>query len=479
MSQSGSSSSQMPPHVHAFGPKTVLIAALICVAIGAGWLWLANKINNQAQITEAQRADSVQLKEDVETQKGQTEKLAATVEEREQALQNNIRELRGDLETALSAVNTMQKEINSRKLALTLMSVNADQLVRRIEQAETAIESFRDQRTRWAKDSRQALNSDRGRLGGSPDVVQAFVDLKLNPLASDNDIQGWEATLSKLKAALIPVRDGTTGDIAEVPAGFETTIAGIESSVRAETDRLSAIQRTLTRVAENTSSNPPNGPALQQAVAQREDELKKQREATIEAAARRVRDDMTRVLADERAKTEQMLADQRKQYELKYREEELKKQKAEEEIRIQKLADATEDAKRTEAQRQAIRQAEIKRQDDQRRFQAALPEIRQYLLPFITPGNQQMDGTKWVFADDKVPISFSAIKASGALDNSQEGYQALYWIGGGPKNDRPNGVFRDYIGGAIYDAEVPKVRKAQQLLTEFGDLLVEQDMLAK
>jgi len=57
----------MPPHVHAFGPTTVLIAALICVAIGAAWLWLANKINNQAEIAKAQRPDSVQLKQDVET----------------------------------------------------------------------------------------------------------------------------------------------------------------------------------------------------------------------------------------------------------------------------------------------------------------------------------------------------------------------------------------------------------------------------
>lgn len=479
MSQSGSSSSQMPPHVHAFGPKTVLIAAFICVALGAGWLWLANKINNQAQITEAQRADSVQLKQDVETQKGQTEKLAATVEEREQALQNKVRELRGDLETALSAVNTMQKEINSRNLALTLMSVNADQLVRRIEQTEAAIDSLRDQRTRWKNDSQQALTSDRGRLGSSPDVVQAFVDLNLNPIAADDAIQGWEDTLNKLKVALIPVRDGTTGEIADVPAGFATTISGIKSSVRAEADRLSAVQRTLTRVTGNNSSVPPNGPTLQQAVAQREVELKNQREATIEAAARRVRDEMTQVLAAERAKTEQVLADQRKEFELKYRDEELKKQKAEEEIRIQKLADATEDAKRTEAQRQASRQAEVKRQDDLRRLQAAMPDIRRYLLPFITPGNQQMDGTKWVFADDKVPMSFSAIKASGALANSQEGYQALYWIGGGQKNDRPKGVFRDYIGGAIYDDEVPKVRRVQQLLTEFGDLLVDQDMLSK
>lgn len=482
MSQSGSSSSQMPPHVHAFGPKTVLIAALICVAIGAAWLWLANKINNQAQITQAQRADSVQLKQDVETQKGQTEKLAATVEEREQAFQSNIQNLRGDLQTALSAVNTMQKEINSRKLALTLMSVNADQLVRRIEQAQTAIGSLHDQRTRWKTDSQQALTSDQGRLSGSPDVVQAFVNLKMNPLASDDDVQGWKDTLSKLKAALIPVRDGTTGDIAEVPAGFDTTIAGIESSVRAETDRLSSLQTTLTRVTGKTSSTPPaNAPSLQQAVAQREHELKKQREAAINAASQQAYDEFTRAIAAERIKTQSLLAEKAKELEVKRREAELKKQKVEKEIETQKLADAAEDALRAEAERQIARRAALERENDARKLKAAMPEIEKYLAPFITPGNQQLNGNEWTLSATKVPLSYSALKAIGALGNGTGGHQALCYVAGCKENDRPNGVFRarKELRGSMDFSEVSNAQKAQELLTKYGDLMVNQGVLSK
>ncbi len=56
---------------------------------------------------------------------------------------------------------------------------------------------------------------------------------------------------------------------------------------------------------------------------------------------------------------------------------------------------------------------------------------------------------------------------------------SLYRLGGSDRNDRPKGVFRAYIGGAIRPNDVPVVRKVQRLLEEFGPTLVEKGMLER
>ncbi len=467
MNQTGSSFSQLPPHVHVFGPKTVLVAAVICVAIGGGWLWLANQFNTQADIAKEQ--------------KGQTEQLAASVEEREEVLQSKISDLRQELETALSAVNSMQKAVNSRNLAITLVSVNADELVRRIEQVEDALTALKDRRNQWETERQEGLTSDRGQLGSSEELVQAFVNLKLNPLLADEELKSWEATLQKLKDALVPVRDGTAGELADVPPGFETKIADIEASVRAEGDRLSSMQSMLARAIQaNPNPTPQNAPPLRQAVAQREEELKRQRQAAIEAAAQQVRNELTEVLAAERAKTERLLAEQRKELELRYREAELNKQKVEEEIKIQTLADATEDAKRAETQRLAERGAALEREAKERAFRAALPEIKRYLIPFITDGNTQPLTTysKYGTSASTGPVSLSRLKAHGIFDDTTKALVKLHELGASVSNDRPQGAFPPYIGGSMVKPEqVPFFKKVQSLLREHGDMMVEKGLL--
>ncbi len=389
-----------------------------------------------------------------------------------------LEERRKDLESQLAAVKSRQQEINLQNLALTLQSVNAGKLIRRIETARTAIESLRKQRTAWQKASQQALTSQS--LGGVSNVVQAFVDIKLNPLATEDDLAYWDQSLAKLRTALLPLQDGLSDQITEVPKGFEAAIADIEVAVRAETDRLSLFQSTLTRsLAEAKPPAAPNAPTLKQAIVQRERELTQQREAAREAAARQVREKTTWELAAEHAKTEQMLADQRKQLEAQRRQEELKKQQAEAELEIHRLADAAERTRQLAAEQKARRAAELKREQDRRRLQAAMPLIRQYLVPFITPGHRQLNGNQWVYSDERAPLSFSGIKARGALSNDQSGYQAIYWIGGSDRNDRPRGIFKHYIGGAIHPNEVRNIRMVQRLLEEYGALLVIEGKLAK
>lgn len=169
-------------------------------------------------------------------------------------------------------------------------------------------------------------------------------------------------------------------------------------------------------------------------------------------------------------------------------------EEAESQIRLQeletrkKLASDDVEAKRREAavanltaEKLALADqlaAERARAELERKFQADLPEIRSVLVPFITPGNQQIINGRWKTVEEKQPLSWSAIQGSRAMRNESTSDQAMYFLGGGRDNDRPNGPFGSYIGGHLSPTQATLVLKAQRLLRTYGDLMVEKGMLA-
>ena len=119
-------------------------------------------------------------------------------------------------------------------------------------------------------------------------------------------------------------------------------------------------------------------------------------------------------------------------------------------------------------------------------FNRDLNDINVYLLPFISEG-RNMRGN----ADGKGPVSFSAIKAKGALENTADGLASLSHAA---KNGRPLGEFpiniRSFMisnnstEGNVYNTSkyrsVEKyLEKAQSLLNKYGALMVEKGMLAE
>lgn len=122
--------------------------------------------------------------------------------------------------------------------------------------------------------------------------------------------------------------------------------------------------------------------------------------------------------------------------------------------------------------------AERARAELERKFQADLPEIRSVLVPFITPGNQQIIKGRWTTVEEKQPVSWSGLQGSRAMRNEGTSDQAMYFLGGGRDNDRPNGPFGSYIGGHLSPTQATLVLKAQRLLRTYGDLMVEKKMLA-
>ncbi|MDA8562872.1 hypothetical protein N9L06_00305 [Mariniblastus sp.] len=122
----------------------------------------------------------------------------------------------------------------------------------------------------------------------------------------------------------------------------------------------------------------------------------------------------------------------------------------------------------------------------EREFNADLNSINVYLLPFISEG-RNMRGN----AQGKGPVSFSAIKAKGALENTADGLSNLSHaakngrpLGEFPINIRPFMITNNSTEGNFYNTSKYRsiekyLEKAQSLLNKYGTLMVEKEMLAE
>lgn len=119
-------------------------------------------------------------------------------------------------------------------------------------------------------------------------------------------------------------------------------------------------------------------------------------------------------------------------------------------------------------------------------FNRDLNDINAYLLPFISEG-RNMRGS----AGGKGPVSYSAIKAKGALENTADGLSSLSHaakngrpLGDFPINIRPFMITNNSTEGNIYNTSKYRsiesyLEKAQSLLNKYGPLMVEKRMLAE
>ena len=82
------------------------------------------------------------------------------------------------------------------------------------------------------------------------------------------------------------------------------------------------------------------------------------------------------------------------------------------------------------------------------------------------------------FGADSVPMSLSELRASGALDPSTKGINALILVANRGENDRPHWGKIRTVATATDDA-VATAKKAQQYLIDLGDALVAEGMLSK
>ncbi|MDZ4686584.1 MAG: hypothetical protein SH850_16055 [Planctomycetaceae bacterium] len=218
----------------------------------------------------------------------------------------------------------------------------------------------------------------------------------------------------------------------------------------------------LNAVARRAAANQPGALTLAEAVATRDERRQSQRAAE---------------LAEERAEIQREADAQKKAMDLtaerKRRDEELEQQRIADELKAIEARTKTEREQKLLRETQEKLAAERAYQEKLKKFDKALPEIKSLLSPMISQGSMQIGGAGWT-PGEKGPVSLAALQKNRILDLGENG---VYYVSGlfcGPscRNDRPRGGFPE-----TFTTNEAKIRRAQELLVEFGDILVEKGLL--
>ena len=78
-----------------------------------------------------------------------------------------------------------------------------------------------------------------------------------------------------------------------------------------------------------------------------------------------------------------------------------------------------------------------------------------------------------------IPVKLGRLRSAGALEQTTDGNENLYFFGGSSQNDRPKTGFPNHTPGGLSNSAVAKkVKRASELLNKYGDLLVEKKLLS-
>ena len=108
-------------------------------------------------------------------------------------------------------------------------------------------------------------------------------------------------------------------------------------------------------------------------------------------------------------------------------------------------------------------------------------KVRHYLGALFAPGFTQPDprsGIKHKVTSKKGPVSLTALREFGALDENERGLFKLGYAGSDPTNDRNRRSFPKHVGGSLETKEVEILKPAQELLIKYQKLLVDEGLLA-
>lgn len=211
------------------------------------------------------------------------------------------------------------------------------------------------------------------------------------------------------------------------------------------------------------SLSPRSDITLKQALESLDDQLEEERRALVAKQVEQAKQEAARVLADQEAASRLKIAEaERQAIEL-----------VGEQTAAKILAEAQAEKQRMEAT-MAEQKAKAAQEQLEAAFNRDLPEIRRYLVAFLSDGFELRGSSA-----GKGPASWNAIVGEQVLQPGRPGMEKLMHVCT-YKNDRPRGPISMYIGGdngwAITDKEA--VGRAQELLGKYGELMVKNGLLA-
>jgi len=374
-----------------------------------------------------------------------------------------LREQLANVEEALAdlrrAEQLRREEEQVKRSDLRRSATVADEAGHGIAALEAAVAA-------WQRTTAELMTSDQGKaVAADEEALARYQSLR----ASERP----DPTLPvALRARFAPLREFLDKALASEDGSYapsEDLVARIEA-VRAEATAAAAVYEDHNRklaalVASVPAAAGADTPTLETALEQLEERLAAEEAALVSAAVEEARKERAEALARAQADTERQVTAER-----------LKAEEMERGIKLDELRDRQEAARQQAAAEAREREEAQRRVELERRFEAALPEIQALLRPFITDGNTQPVGRFFKRSTTRGKVSFSALQGGGLLDDSVESARNLFnGMVPNRQNDRELGSFPGMGGRGDW---IGQVVRAQQLLREFGPLLVEKGMLA-
>jgi len=402
------------------------------VAVIAGLLW---KLNNAAP---AVQTENVELKQ----QLANMQEMLSDLKRAEQLRHEEEQVRRSDLQVAAAGAR------------------DADEAVTAFEKAAAA----------WASTTRELLTTDKGRpLAANAEALGQFRTLRNQPRPDPDAPATLRQRLDPLKAVLDKAL--AANDTSYAPSeDVVSRLKAIEDEARRGAEAYDDLNRRLAAIV---ASTPQGGagegtPTLQAALDAFEQRLTAEETAAIAAAVERERKDRAEQLALEKAESERQIT-----------AAQLEAEKIRREAEMKRLADDKQVALAQAKAEEEVRKAARERADLERRYQAALPEIQSLLSPFITEGFTQPGRNYFEQATTKkMRVSFGKLKGGGFLEDTPQGvYKLVAAVVPNKANDRPLGSFPSTWSNSYSDPWFAPAQRAQELLREFGPIMVEKGLL--
>ena len=308
--------------------------------------------------------------------------------------------------------------------------------------------------------------SDLGRRAATrSELVQQYSAVVTAQTTTAADLQTWSRQLDAIHSRVAPAyKENRHVALSQEDLDLLTQL---HEKVKAVRDQLQQHRRILDIIEETAKRLDPGQFTLKQALenlqASRDEALRIKLAEAEQAALREVEERYAAQLAEERRKQQELL-----------KQQELEAERAATGEREKELAEIRRRRKEFE-DRIAAEKLESEYRKD-------LPNIKSLLAPFLANAiTQPAAGNPISKGGPMKPTSLGALRGSGALEDSNEGLDFLFRVGGHPANERTKGSFPTFVSQRplAAGAERDQVRKAQQLLIKYGELMVRDGLLSK
>lgn len=362
-----------------------------------------------------------------------------------------------------------------------LTEFRIDQVIQRGKRISRDIDRLQQDIDAVAKSQKELLIGEMGkRIAADRKAVEQYRAL-VGKTAPDTTLP--KRLRDAVEELLEPSRQAKTKGVVDC-APSEQTLKELEAVERQVGDAVTAWDARNSRLSSLLNAAPATVPAgtptLQEALNQLENEWAAESnrvEAEYVDKVRREEDQKTAALkakldADQAAAERDAMERVAKAKDASTRA--LGKIKADD-IEAQAQAMVAEAAARAADQAKTAQKAKLLRD-----FETDLPEIQRLLRPLISDGLTQPGRQKYFERTvTKGPVSFAGLQRIGALDNSTNGLQILHMTVGSPQNDRDLGAFpQHHTANDHWSKYQETLQRVQELLTKYGEVMVEKKMLA-